>query len=97
MKKPSTPRPKPLFKMDAKELEAELRALPSQIDKAREVRDQLTRRLMEIWPTAMVNDAKFVEAHLRAEAAGADVISLTMRWLKAGRLYKEMTSGTFIP
>jgi hypothetical protein len=82
--------------MDAKDLEAELRVLPGQIDKARQTRDILTARLISKWPTAMVNDHDFVEAYQRAEAAGQEVLSLTRRWIEAGRRYREMTNRTLV-
>jgi len=82
--------------MDAKELEAELSVLPGQIEKARQVRDRWTAELMKRWPEAHLNDSAFITTHLRAEAAGAEVISLTMRWIKAGRLYREMVPGPIV-
>jgi len=82
--------------MNQDELRRELDSLPTRIVAARQVRDKLFAALRERWSTAYANDHEFVTAYARAEAAGAEVMSLMERTVKASRIWYERYSGKLV-
>jgi hypothetical protein len=78
--------------MNQDELRREIDGLPRRIEAAIQVRDNLFSKLRERWSTAYANDQEFVTAYARAEAAGAEVMALMNRTVKASRLWSERYS-----
>jgi len=78
--------------MNEEELRRELDSLPRRLQDAIRVRDNLFSKLRERWSTAYANDQEFVTAYARAEAAGAEVLGLMERTVKASRIWYERYS-----
>jgi len=87
---------KSLDKMDQDELRREIDGLPRRIEVAIIFRDKLFGGLRDQWSTAYANDAEFITAYARAEAAGQEVVALYDRAVKASRLYNERYSGKLL-
>jgi hypothetical protein len=89
IKPPKTLSAHRLDDMNEAELRKELDSLPGRIVDAIRVRDGLFGKLRERWSTAYVNDQEFVTAYARAEAAGAEVLALYQRTVKASGIWNE--------
>jgi hypothetical protein len=79
--------------MSTEDIQKELDGLPRRIDEAAAKRDQLYHKLRARWSESYLNDQRFMNAYSQAEAAGAEVVWLMARAVKASRIVHERTSG----